>query len=127
MPCTADADARCVRALQVRGPGVFAEYFRRPEATAESFSPGGWFTTGDHASRDADGLYRILGRASVDVLKSAGYKISALEVRTPEPSVACARPRARERVRARAPRPDRQRAVPAPPLAKGAVRRRACR
>lgn len=66
--------------LLVRGPGVFKEYFRRPEATAKAFADGGWFRTGDHASRDAEGIYRILGRASVDVIKSAGYKISALEV-----------------------------------------------
>lgn len=64
----------------VRGAGVFAEYFRRPEETAKAFAAGGWFRTGDHASCDADGVYRILGRASVDVIKSAGYKISALEI-----------------------------------------------
>ena len=64
----------------MRGPGVFTEYFRRPEATAEAFAPGGWFVTGDHASCTEDGIYKILGRASVDVIKSAGYKISALEI-----------------------------------------------
>ena len=66
--------------LLVRGAGVFTSYFRRPDETAKAFAPGGWFRTGDHASCGADGLYRILGRASVDVIKSAGYKISALEV-----------------------------------------------
>ena len=66
--------------LRVRGAGVFKEYFRRPDATAAAFDKDGWFITGDHASCDADGVYRILGRASVDVIKSAGYKISALEV-----------------------------------------------
>ena len=71
--------------LLVRGPGVFREYFRRADATAEAFAPcydgqGDWFRTGDHARLGEDGNYRILGRASVDVLKSAGYKISALEI-----------------------------------------------
>ena len=65
--------------LRVRGAGVFKEYFRRPDATAAAFD-GGWFLTGDHASCGTDGVYRILGRASVDVIKSAGYKISALEI-----------------------------------------------
>ena len=66
--------------LLVRGPGVFKEYFRRPDETAKAFVEGEWFRTGDHASRDAGGIYRLIGRASVDVIKSAGYKISALEV-----------------------------------------------
>jgi malonyl-CoA/methylmalonyl-CoA synthetase len=66
--------------LLVRGPGVFREYFGRADETADAFAPGGWFRTGDHASCDVNGVYRILGRASVDVIKTAGYKISALEV-----------------------------------------------
>ena len=66
--------------LRVRGAGVFKEYFRRPDATAAAFDKDGWFLTGDHASCSKDGVYKILGRASVDVIKSAGYKISALEI-----------------------------------------------
>ena len=55
--------------LLVRGAGVFTSYFRRPDETAKAFAPAGdgqrpWFRTGDHASCGADGLYRILGRAS---------------------------------------------------------------
>ena len=64
--------------LEVRGPGVFREYWRRPEATAAAFR-GGWFRTGDVAVVE-DGAYRMLGRASVDIIKTGGYKISALEV-----------------------------------------------
>jgi malonyl-CoA/methylmalonyl-CoA synthetase len=66
--------------LWVRGPSVFAGYFRRPEATAESFAEGGWFKTGDIAEVGDDGSYRLLGRTSVDILKSGGYKLSALEI-----------------------------------------------
>ncbi|KAI8925306.1 hypothetical protein BC831DRAFT_461507 [Entophlyctis helioformis] len=68
-------------ALLVRGPQVFREYWNRPQATAESFEePGHWFVTGDTACATDDGSYRILGRTSVDVLKSGGYKVSAIDV-----------------------------------------------
>jgi malonyl-CoA/methylmalonyl-CoA synthetase len=65
--------------IQVRGPGVFLEYWGRPEATADAFAPGGWFRTGDRAVLDG-GSYRILGRESVDILKTGGEKVSALEI-----------------------------------------------
>lgn len=64
----------------VRGKNVFLEYWNNPEATNEAFMEGGWFKTGDIAERDAQGSYRILGRKSVDIIKSGGYKISALEI-----------------------------------------------
>jgi malonyl-CoA/methylmalonyl-CoA synthetase len=64
--------------IQVRGPGVFAEYWRRPEATEKAFCDG-WFLTGDLAVVE-NGRYRILGRSSVDIIKSGGEKISALEI-----------------------------------------------
>ncbi len=62
--------------LSIRGPSVFLEYFGRPEAK----DPGGWFKTGDTVTRDERGYFRILGRTSVDILKSGGYKLSALEI-----------------------------------------------
>jgi malonyl-CoA/methylmalonyl-CoA synthetase len=65
--------------IEVRGPGVFLEYWRRPEATAEAFREGRWFRTGDVAVVE-DGYYRILGRRSVDIIKTGGYKVSALEI-----------------------------------------------
>jgi len=65
--------------IQVRGPGVFSEYWERPEETAEAFTEDGWFRTGDQAVVE-DGAYRILGRSSVDILKTGGEKISALEI-----------------------------------------------
>jgi len=64
--------------IEVRGATVFLEYWRRPEATAAAFRDG-WFRTGDVAVVD-DGAYRILGRSSVDIIKTGGYKVSALEV-----------------------------------------------
>ncbi len=64
--------------IHVRGPGVFLEYWERPSETEEAFHEG-WFRTGDIAVVE-DGDYRILGRRSVDIIKSGGYKVSALEV-----------------------------------------------
>ena len=64
--------------IEVRGPSVFREYRRRPEATEAAFRDG-WFRTGDIAVVE-QGFYRILGRSSVDILKTGGYKVSALEI-----------------------------------------------
>lgn len=64
--------------IQVRGPSVFEQYWNRPEATEASFDDG-WFRTGDIAAIE-DGYFRIMGRRSVDIIKSGGYKISALEI-----------------------------------------------
>ncbi|CAN5725030.1 acyl-CoA synthetase [soil metagenome] len=65
--------------IEVRGATVFHEYWKRPAATAEAFRDGGWFSTGDVAIVE-DGYYRILGRRSVDIIKTGGYKVSALEI-----------------------------------------------
>ena len=67
--------------LLVRGPNVFTEYHNRPEATRKEFTEDGWFRTGDTAKVE-DGEFRILGRTSVDIIKTGGYKVSALDVET---------------------------------------------
>lgn len=64
--------------IQVRGPNVFRDYWNRPDATRDSFQDG-WFCTGDIAVLER-GYYRIMGRSSVDIIKSGGYKLSALEI-----------------------------------------------
>lgn len=64
--------------LEVRGPGVFSEYWQRPQETRDAFRDG-WFRTGDIAAVD-DGMYRLLGRTSIDIIKTGGYKVSALEI-----------------------------------------------
>jgi malonyl-CoA/methylmalonyl-CoA synthetase len=75
--------------LWIRGPSVFAGYHARPDETARAFAadPDGgapWFRTGDTVTRNPEAgpeaPYRILGRTSVDILKSGGYKLSALEI-----------------------------------------------
>lgn len=65
--------------IQVKGENVFLEYWNRPDATHRSFTHDGWFKTGDIAVVE-NGYYRIMGRNSVDIIKSGGYKISALEI-----------------------------------------------
>ncbi|MEM6633811.1 MAG: acyl-CoA synthetase, partial [Bacteroidota bacterium] len=65
--------------IQVKGANVFQEYWRKPEATQKAFTKEAWFQTGDIAVIEK-GYYRILGRNSVDIIKSGGYKISALEI-----------------------------------------------
>jgi malonyl-CoA/methylmalonyl-CoA synthetase len=64
--------------IQVKGPGVFLEYWQNPQATEEAFRDG-WFWTGDTAIVENNN-YRILGRMSVDIIKTGGYKVSALEI-----------------------------------------------
>jgi malonyl-CoA/methylmalonyl-CoA synthetase len=65
--------------IQVRAPTVFLEYWDRPEDTAAAFTSDGWFRTGDTGVIE-EGRYRILGRSSVDILKTGGEKVSALEI-----------------------------------------------
>src|SRR5690606_1108217 len=65
--------------IELRGPNVFAGYWRRPEATAEAFTADGWFRTGDLAEVDADGYHRIVGR-SKELIISGGYNVYPREV-----------------------------------------------
>lgn len=65
--------------IHIQGPSVFKEYWKNEDATKKAFTNDGWFMTGDIAIFD-NGLYKILGRESVDIIKSGGYKISALEI-----------------------------------------------
>jgi len=65
--------------IQIKGPNVFKEYWKKPAATEAAFDKDGWFKTEDIAMFE-NGSYRILGRNSIDIIKSGGYKISALEI-----------------------------------------------
>jgi fatty acid CoA ligase FadD36 len=75
-------DGETVGRLQVRGPMMFDGYLNRPEATAEAFGADGWYRTGDVAVIDGGGMHRIVGRESVDLIKSGGYRIGAGEIET---------------------------------------------
>ncbi|MEV8536829.1 AMP-binding protein [Streptomyces sp. NPDC051211] len=67
--------------LQLTGPTLFAGYLNNPDATAAAYTADGWFRTGDIAAIDpADGVHRIVGRASIDLIKSGGYRIGAGEI-----------------------------------------------
>ncbi|MBS96911.1 MAG: long-chain fatty acid--CoA ligase [Chloroflexi bacterium] len=65
--------------LQIKGKNVFLEYWNNPEETSRSFSKDGWFRTGDISSIE-NGIYKILGRASQDIIKTGGEKVSANEI-----------------------------------------------
>ncbi|HXX67824.1 MAG TPA: AMP-binding protein [Polyangiaceae bacterium] len=69
--------------LWIAGPSVFSRYHGRPESNEDAFAldtTARWFKTGDTVLREHDGYLRVLGRTSVDILKSGGYKLSALEI-----------------------------------------------
>jgi len=63
----------------VRTPIMFSKYLFDPEATMAALDEDGYFKTGDIARKEG-GYYFILGRASIDIIKSGGYKISALDI-----------------------------------------------
>lgn len=64
--------------IRIKGDTVFLEYWEDKEATLNAFQAE-WFCTGDIAIRKND-CYRILGRSSTDIIKTGGYKVSALEI-----------------------------------------------
>src|SRR5690606_38753862 len=59
--------------------GIMDRYWGRPDATRAAFRDG-WFATGDVVTRESDGYVRIVGRKSVDIIKSGGFKIAAREI-----------------------------------------------
>lgn len=66
--------------LYVKGRSVFQKYWQKPKETKNEFEDK-WFKTGDVAEY-VDGIIKILGRSSVDIIKSGGFKLSALEIET---------------------------------------------
>ncbi len=75
-------DGETIGSLQVSTPTIFEGYLNRPDATADSFTGDGWYRTGDAAVIGPDGMHRIVGRESVDLIKSGGYRIGAGEIET---------------------------------------------
>ncbi len=65
--------------IQVKGPNVFAGYWRMPEKTREEFTDDGWFKTGDVGRTDANGYVAIVGR-SKDLIISGGYNVYPKEI-----------------------------------------------
>ncbi|KAF5012776.1 hypothetical protein FDECE_1196 [Fusarium decemcellulare] len=62
-----------------KSPHMFTRYLQNAKVTASAFTPDGWYKSGDIARREGE-YYFILGRASIDIIKSGGYKLSALEI-----------------------------------------------
>jgi fatty acid CoA ligase FadD36 len=75
-------DGETIGRLEVRGPTLFDGYLNKPDATAEVLGADGWYRTGDVAVVDGAGMHRIVGRESVDLIKSGGYRIGAGEIET---------------------------------------------
>jgi fatty acid CoA ligase FadD36 len=75
-------DGESIGRLELTGPTLFDGYLNRPDATADVLTPDGWYRTGDVAVIDAGGMHRIVGRESVDLIKSGGYRIGAGEIET---------------------------------------------
>jgi acyl-CoA synthetase (AMP-forming)/AMP-acid ligase II len=65
--------------IAIHGPNVFSGYWNRPEDTQRAFVDG-YLRSGDLARRQPDGLFRIMGRISVDIIKTRGFKVSAVEI-----------------------------------------------
>lgn len=75
-------DGETIGALHLQSPTLFDGYLNRPDATAEVLGADGWYHTGDVAVIDAAGMHRIVGRESVDLIKSGGFRIGAGEIET---------------------------------------------
>lgn len=73
-------DGETIGQLHVRGDTLFDGYLNRPDATAEVLDADGWYRTGDVAVIDADGMHRIVGRESVDLIKTGGFRVGAGEI-----------------------------------------------
>ena len=72
-------DGESMGELCIGGSTMFDGYLNQPEATAKSFD-GEWFRTGDTAVIDEGGFHRVVGRSSIDIIKTGGYKVGAGEV-----------------------------------------------
>ena len=67
--------------VQIKGDLLFKAYWQLPEVTKKEFTSDGWFKSGDIGIRTKEtGFFRIQGRSSVDIIKSGGEKVSAIEV-----------------------------------------------
>lgn len=75
-----DSDTSTIGEVAVRGPSVFDGYLGLPEVTAATMDSDGWFYTGDLATWTGDGAIRHVGRRSVDLIKTGGFKVGAGEV-----------------------------------------------
>jgi fatty acid CoA ligase FadD36 len=78
---TVTHDGESIGRLHIQSPTMFDGYLDRPDATAEAFD-GDWYRTGDVAVIDDAGMHRIVGRESVDLIKTGGFRVGAGEIET---------------------------------------------
>jgi long-chain acyl-CoA synthetase len=69
--------------IEVRGINVFKEYWNNPQATADAFSEGGWFRTGDLGSFDTEGFLTITGRKKEIIVTAGGKNVSPAALEDP--------------------------------------------
>lgn len=69
--------------IEVRGINVFKEYWNNPEATADAFSEGGWFHTGDIGSFDSEGFLTITGRKKEIIVTAGGKNVAPAALEDP--------------------------------------------
>jgi malonyl-CoA/methylmalonyl-CoA synthetase len=72
-------DTGCTGGVEIRGPSLFAGYWRRPDATEAALRPRGWFVTGDVGSVDDEGRLTLQGRAG-DMIISGGENVYPKEI-----------------------------------------------
>jgi fatty acid CoA ligase FadD36 len=78
---TVPHDGETIGRLQIQSPTMFDGYLNRPDATAEAYD-NDWYRTGDVAVIDEEGMHRIVGRESVDLIKTGGFRVGAGEIET---------------------------------------------
>ncbi len=66
--------------LEISGAGVFKQYWNKPQETAESFTPDGWFKTGDKVEVDKYGYYKIVDRIKAIICLSSGKNVAPAKV-----------------------------------------------
>ncbi len=69
--------------IEVRGINVFKEYWNNPQATADSFSEGGWFRTGDIGSFDSEGFLTVTGRKKEIIVTAGGKNVAPAALEDP--------------------------------------------
>ncbi|TAK94191.1 MAG: malonyl-CoA synthase [Aquabacterium sp.] len=75
----AELTANAIGQVEVKGPNVFGGYLGMPDKTAESFTPDGWFRTGDVGHKDAQGYVHLSGRAK-DLIITGGFNVYPAEI-----------------------------------------------
>ena len=66
--------------VQVKGDNVMLGYYNNPEATADAFTPDGWFRTGDVGYEDKDGYFFITGRMKNVIVLENGKNVFPEEI-----------------------------------------------